>query len=269
MRVLAGAGLMVLLATGAMACREAVSPPPSSDGTPAEAAQAVVDPPASTPASAGPAAASDTVFTGTVVETLNSGGYTYVRLSSGADEAWIAALEFDVKEGETISAALDMPMRNFQSRTLNRTFPLIYFVDRIGRNGEPLSPPAEGAPPSLMASHGAAPAPAAPAVAKLAPPAGGLSIADLFAKRTELSGKTVLVRGTVVKFNGAILDRNWFHIQDGSGEAASHDNDLTVTSGATVQVGDVVTVSGVLGTGRDFGAGYAYDAIVENATIER
>jgi len=52
--------------------------------------------------------------------------------------------------------------------------------------------------------------------------------------------------GTVVKFNGGILDRNWVHLQDGSGSADGHDNDLMVTTDATVQVGDVVTASGVL-----------------------
>ncbi len=205
------------------------------------------------------------VFTGTIIETMNAGGYTYAHLKNGTGDAWIAAPEFDAKMGEPISAALDMPMRDFQSRTLNRTFPLLYFVQEIGRNGQPLVGRSQGAPAALMKSHGAEGA--APAVERIEPPVGGMSIADLFAKKAELSGKTITVRGTVVKFNGGIMERNWFHIQDGSGSAASHDNDLTATSNAAVKVGDVVTVSGVLGTNRDFGAGYAYDAILERASI--
>ena len=84
-----------------------------------------------------------------------------------------------------------------------------------------------------------------------------------------MSEKTVSVRGTVVKVNIGILDRNWIHIQDGSGAAASKDNDLTITTDAPAEVGDVITASGVLGTNRDFGAGYAYDAILEKANIKK
>jgi hypothetical protein len=202
---------------------------------------------------------------------MSSGGYTYARLqTAGRDDVWIAAPEFDTEVGAQVSASLDMPMQNFESPTLHRTFPLVYFVAEVGRGGGPLAAVRQGAPPALMTSHGATSTrPAAPAVTTMDPPQGGLSIADVFAKRGSLSGKPVTVRGTVVKFNGGILDRNWIHIQDGSGSAAAADHDLTITTGAPVAVGDVITASGVLGTNRDFGAGYAYDAILENATITR
>ena len=100
------------------------------------------------------------------------------------------------------------------------------------------------------------------------PPAGGVSVADVFAKKAALSGKTVTVRGKVVKFNGGIMDRNWLHIQDGSGKADAHDNDLTITTDDAASVGDVVTVTGIVGTNKDFGAGYAYDVIVEKASLK-
>lgn len=263
MRVHVRLALVVVL-SGAAACNR--TPVPAGSDQPADAQRTA------TPASAQAASEqrqaappSDAVFTGNIVETMNAGGYTYARLQNGSAEAWIAAPEFDAKQGEQISAALDMPMRDFQSKTLNRTFPLLYFVQEVGRNGKPLSSRPQGAPPSLMNSHGETAA--APAVQKLEPPAGGLSVADVFARKAELSGRNVIVRGTVVKFNGGIMDRNWFHIQDGSGSAAAKDNDLTVTSTAEVKVGDIVTVAGVLGTGRDFGAGYAYDAILEQAAV--
>ncbi len=125
-----------------------------------------------------------------------------------------------------------------------------------------------------MASHGApaaAPAPqtaAAVAVPPNAAPAGGLTIAEAWAKRESLSGKTVTVRGTVVKVNNGILGFNWLHVQDGSGKASDGTNDLTVTTDAVVKVGDVVTVTGTLAVKKDFGAGYAYEAILEKATIK-
>ena len=103
---------------------------------------------------------------------------------------------------------------------------------------------------------------------KLDPPAGGLSIADVWAKSEALSGKTVVVRGTVVKYNAAIMGVNWLHLQDGSGSADDKTNDLTMTTSDNAKVGDVVTVTGTLATKKDFGAGYAYDAIIEKATLK-
>ena len=104
-------------------------------------------------------------------------------------------------------------------------------------------------------------------VEPVAPPAGGSSIADVWANRAKLAGKTVTVRGTVVKFNGGILDRNWLHLQDGSGKAADGTNDLTVTTDAVAKVGDVVTVTGTVVVDKDFGSGYAYALMLEKAKI--
>jgi len=243
-------------------CRPA---PESRSAAPASAAAS--QPPAAGSAQQNtPAADATNGFTGAVTETMDSGGYTYLRLKgAGRDDVWVAAPQFEAKVGDTITVSLDMAMENFQSKTLNRTFPLIYFVQEVGRNGKP---PVGGqaSAPEMMSSHG--PSAAAPTVEKMAPPAGGVSVADVFARKAALSGKPVTVRGTVVKFNGGILDRNWLHIQDGSGTAAGHDNDLTITTDDVVQVGDVVTATGIVGINKDFGAGYTYDAIVEKASLK-
>jgi hypothetical protein len=211
-----------------------------------------------------------TAFSGTIAEAINTSGYTYARLQSGGEDVWVAATSFDAKIGERVSVTLDLPMQDFDSKTLNRHFALIYFVTEVARNGEPLRGTSPASGPSLASSHGSGtPADAAPTVTRLDPPAGGISIADAFAKRAALSGKPVTVRGTVVKYNGGILDRNWLHLQDGSGTPEAGDNDLTITTDATAKVGDVVTATGVLRLGQDFGAGYAYDVLVEKATLAR
>jgi hypothetical protein len=223
--------------------------------------------PASSPAAAGAA-----MFTGQVVETMNSGGYTYMRLRSGEKDVWVAATEIPVQEGESLTVSLEMPMENFHSTTLDRDFPIVYFVAGVARAGDVGSRPAgAGGAAAPMGSHGATGSVAQagqPTVDPTMPPAGGLSIADVWTKRTSLSGKEVTVRGTVVKVNNAIMGRNWFHLQDGSGSASDGTNDLTVTSDAMVRVGDVVTVTGTLGTQKDFGAGYSYEAILESASVK-
>ena len=68
-----------------------------------------------------------------------------------------------------------------------------------------------------------------------------------------------------MKFNGGILGKNWLHVRDGSG--AEGTNDLTVTTDAVVKVGDLVLVTGILASDRDFGGGYKYALIVENAQV--
>jgi hypothetical protein len=233
---------------------------------PEPAATATTQAPATTSA---PAAAPATgTITGTIAETMNSGGYTYARLQTGSKDSWIATGELPVKIGDRISATIDMPMENFNSRTLNRDFPLIYFVTGVTRDGV-IVPATAGTPALAMAgSHEPTQASvAAQVIEPIKPEPGGITIADLWAQRKALSGKAVTVRGKVVKVNNDIMGSNWIHLQDGSGAAKDGTNDLVVTTSAMVKVGDIVTVSGKLATDRNFGSGYAYDAIVENATV--
>ena len=119
-----------------------------------------------------------------------------------------------------------------------------------------------------MAGGSQSVSPASGSVEHITPPPGGLSIADVWATRKSLAGKQVVVRGKVMKFNGGILGRNWVHLQDGSGSPSDRTHDLVVTTAAEVKVGDIVTMSGVLATGVDIGAGYAYDAILEKAVVK-
>ncbi|MGE5357702.1 MAG: hypothetical protein ACM3NQ_01705 [Bacteroidales bacterium] len=244
------------------------------------------DKPAPDAAAAKPAAASAQtangpdgpvkVVSGTVQETMNASTYTYVRVRTADGDIWAATQQFPVAVGDRVRVPLQMAMKDFQSKTLNRTFPEIYFVTEIEREGQPSSG-AAGAPPMMSAHSSGQPGAAPPAqgtpdspqvvVERMPPPEGGISIGEVWAKQAALAGKTVTVRGKVVKFNGGILDRNWMHIQDGTGSAKEGTHDLTVTSQGVAKVGDVVTATGKLGVNRDFGAGYAYKVILEGATI--
>ena len=87
----------------------------------------------------------------------------------------------------------------------------------------------------------------------------------LYGQSASLAGQPVVLRGRVVKFTPNIMGTNWLHIQDGTGSQGTHD--LTVTTSATVQVGDMVVVKGAVTANKDFGAGYAFPVLVEDATI--
>jgi len=96
---------------------------------------------------------------------------------------------------------------------------------------------------------------------------GGKTVAELFAEKEQLAGQPVVVRGKVVKTNAMVMDTNWLHIRDGSGEEGT--NDLTVTTKAELpKVGDTVVVSGVVSVDKDFGMGYVYPVILENAEVK-
>jgi hypothetical protein len=93
------------------------------------------------------------------------------------------------------------------------------------------------------------------------------TVEDIFAQRGTLKDKEIVIRGTVVKYNEGIMGKNWLHLRDGSGSAENHDNDITVTTVGHSSVGDTVVAKGVLHVGKDFGGGYSYDAIIEDAQI--
>ncbi len=93
------------------------------------------------------------------------------------------------------------------------------------------------------------------------------TIGDLYKERSSFSGKLVKLQGKVVKVNNKIMQRNFLHLQDGSGSPDDGTNDITVTSQDTANVGDHVTVTGTVILDHDFGAGYRYPMLVEQATV--
>jgi len=240
---------------------------------------AVAQPPAT---GAGAPVGADTTpsTTGTVVETMNAGQYTYVRVDDGSKKIWAAAPQFAVAVGDKVVVPSGMAMHDFQSKTLGRTFDLVYFVSTIqvvgGAAANDGAAPAHGAPAhgltdQGMASHGmpghgaVTTTPVAVDLSNIKKADGGQTVAELFANKAALVGKDVVLRGRVVKFTPAVMGKNWMHVQDGTGSAGS--NDLTVSTSATAAVGNTVLVRGKLGTDKDLGFGYHYDIIIEDGAV--
>ena len=230
-----------------------------------------------------------TSFSGKVVETMNTAGYTYVLVDTGSKKLWAAAMQFAVKVGDKVTVAAGMPMPNYHSKSLKRDFDLIYFSGGIAVKGSgsqavagvPALPP--GHPPLPGGSSGVGDAaPTLPAghpdlkgetarpnldLTGIKRATGGKTVEEIVAEKTKLAGKPVTVRGKVVKYNSMILGKNWLHIRDGSGSAGKSDNDLTVTSTDSAKVGDIVLVTGNVSTNKDFGAGYKYSLMIEEANV--
>lgn len=92
-----------------------------------------------------------------------------------------------------------------------------------------------------------------------------LTVAEIFARKGQLAGKHIHVSGKVVKVNNNIMGKNFLHIQDGSGAEGA--NDITVTSQQTASVGDMIEVDARVTVNRDFGMGYSYPVILEEARL--
>lgn len=99
--------------------------------------------------------------------------------------------------------------------------------------------------------------------------ANAKTVAEIATKGAELKDKSVLVRGQVVKYTPDVMGKNWIHLQDGSGKAADKSNDILVTTTDQAKIGDVLTVKGLVRTDKDFGAGYAYKVLIEEASVQR
>jgi len=200
-------------------------------------------------------------LSGKVAETMEASGYTYVLIENGAEKTWVAGPKTDLKVGDEVTVAEGSVMNNFESKSLKRTFDKIIFASGIMVGGAGKGSAVAQTPES----HTKAPANAAVDLKGITKPQGGKSVAEVFAARSSLNGKTILVRGKVVKAMSGIMGKNWLHVKDGTGGAGT--DDLVVTTAATAKVGDKVLVNGKLASDKDFGSGYKYDAIVEDAQV--
>jgi hypothetical protein len=144
-----------------------------------------------------------------------------------------------------------------------------------GCNKSPSSSEQAAAPPPAAMPEGMGATPPHPMPATDAAPVdlagiakadGGKTVADVFAEKDALAGKPVAVRGKVVKVNSGIMGKTWIHVRDGSGAEGTSDLTVTTTT-AQPNVGDTVLVTGPVSRNKDFGMGYQYDVIVEDAQV--
>lgn len=120
--------------------------------------------------------------------------------------------------------------------------------------------------PNIDMGGGAAPAAPKFDFSKIAKPKDGKTVQEVYQEKAKLKGKRVTLRGKVVKYNEAIMGKNWLHLRDGTGKEPA--NDLTVTTQSKAKVGDTVLVEGIVTLDKDLGSGYQYDVIIEDAKVK-
>lgn len=194
----------------------------------------------------------------TVNKTIQASAYTYLQVNEGDLQYWIAVNKMEPVPDQTYYFGNSMEMKDFKSNDLDTVFASVFFVEDLSTSNKPVASNPHGQTGRKVIDQDE--------TISIAPADGGITVATLFADKADYAGKEVLVRGKVVKVNNGIMDRNWVHIQDGTGVDGKYD--LTLTTNETVAVGDTVTMQGKVAVDKDFGAGYFYDVIIESAVVK-
>ena len=211
---------------------------------------------------------------GRVVSKATTDTYVFLELEEEGKRTWVSTISIEAKKGDRVDYKDGQIMSGFYSKSLGKTFDQIVFVDRVTINGKSpklLSPPRRISTPNSGGPH--IPNLGIPKgktagkieIGSIKKLKGGFTIEELIRKGEGLDGKVVKVRGRVVKFLPGIMNKNWVHLQDGTGKEGA--NDLTVTTQDQTTVGNVVSITGKLTANKDFGGGYSYSLIIEDAKL--
>lgn len=230
---------------------------------------------------AAPAKPKEVQLSGKVLETMDGGGYTYVLLQNGPEKVWVAIPLTKVKVGQQLSLVPGFEMTNFTSKGLNRKFDKVVFsagvanqrihlsesAVKMAHQGMPAAQAAPAAQPAKQAKPAKAVAKKNEKVAK-ASGANAYTVAEIYARKGKLEKKQVVVRGRVTKVAERIMKKNWIHIQDGTGSKKKKTDELVVTSKQVPKEGDIVTATGTLYNNLDFGSGYRYSVLIQDANLK-
>jgi starvation-inducible outer membrane lipoprotein len=191
-------------------------------------------------------------------EVLQANSYTYVNVDEGDKSYWIAVTSQNIEVGKTYYHSGGLSQENFKSKDLDRVFENLLLVSEISDK-----PVKSNISPG--ASKRKEPSSNTPTPEESAQFSKGVSLSDIFANPEKYSGKTITVHGRCIKVNNQIMGKNWVHLHDGTTEASK---DLTITTQDNVIVGSSIIMEGKIILNKDFGSGYKYDIIMEEAHLK-
>ncbi len=202
-----------------------------------------------------------------LLEALDGGTYTYVRLKEGNTEFWGAITARPLESDKKYFYRGSLWMRDFKSEALDRTFDSILFIEYFGEESMAesmqMTSPHGG---TTAEDHTKTDQEAGLTIRHLE---GEITLAELFANKNDYNGKQVTVRGDVVKILRDIMNRNWVHIQDGTSHEGMYDLTITLNDDFNFEPHDVVGFTGTITIDKDFGSGYFYPVIMEGAVVAK
>jgi len=194
---------------------------------------------------------------GKVIDKIPAKGYTYLQLSENKNDYWIAVPTMEIEIGETVYFSRFMVMEDFRSDNIDKSFDQILFVEDARKSPTP---------DEMKKIHAGTTSTEKQEI-KVEPLKDGKTIQQIYSDKSALTGTIVKVKGQVTKFNKQIMKRNWIHIQDGTG--TENEFDLVITTNTEVQVGEIIIAEGKVAVDKDFGAGYFFPVMIEDALIEK
>lgn len=193
------------------------------------------------------------IVQGEVLEVRDVENYTYLRLKTREGETWAAVNKSSVAKGSQVTIENAMVMNDFESKSLKKTFKTIVFgsLAGVGKASAQTVKTVDTSNIKVSKAVGA----------------NAKTVAEIVTHAAALKDQPVLLRGKIVKYNPGIMGKNWLHLQDGSGVGASRD--ILVTTQDEASLGEEVTVNGIVRINQDFGAGYVYKVLIEQATLKK
>ena len=197
------------------------------------------------------------VHTVKVNEILPTQKYVYLNVTEDERTFWIATGKQEVQVGGQYFYQGGLLKTNFESKEYDRVFDEIYLVSKIvplnhGNSNSSKEDEKENVKTktdkfSLEFNHGE----------------DFVKISELVESPEKFDGKKIKLTGQCAKLNANIMGTNWIHLKDGTKD----DYDLVLTSQTAVPVGHIVKMEGTVILNKDFGSGYRYDILVEDAVV--
>ena len=206
------------------------------------------------------------IFYGKVLEIKSAMGYKYLKLDENGTTTWIAIANAPVAVGDKIGFDKKTVMKDFKSKTLGQDFKEIYFASDV------YLPQKVTSPKSMKQMLGLDISPEIKEEKPTKPfeKKETYTIEELHMWRKNLDKQTISIKGTVVKVSKDIMKRDWVHIGDGTGNEKKLTDDLIFTASNTkVKSGDTVQATGKIVVDKDFGYGYFYPIIIEDANFTK
>ena len=217
------------------------------------------------------------IFYGKILEIKPAMGYKYLRVNEEGKEVWIAIAKAPVTVGDKIGYDKATAMPNFKSKTLNQTFKEIFFVSDLYLPNKVQKPKSMkemlDLSPKKQDPHANMEKWMSPTekndLTKAFVQKDTYTVEEIHMWRESLEGQNIAIEASVSKVSHEIMELDWVHLNDGTGNEEKLTNDLVLTAkNTTIKAGDKVLAKGTVVVNKDFGFGYFYKVIIQDATFQ-
>lgn len=206
------------------------------------------------------------IYYGTVLQVKEVMGYDYLKVDEGGDVRWVAIAKAPVSVGDKIGYDKKTVMHDFKSKSLGKTFKEIVFANELYLAQKPKK---QETLKSLILTSSKVKSSTHNKVNKNFVKKEFYTIEEVHTFTKELANQTISIKAVVRKVAHNIMNRDWIHLYDKTGNEATNSDDLVATrKNSSVKEGANVIVTGKVTVNKDFGYGYFYPVIIEKANFK-